>query len=275
MSPQADALARTFRRSQIQTSLTAAALVRALWERTIDPLNIQESANKWMLLAVPVILRYREQSATSGSLYYRALRALELPDAPQFIPPKAKLMERQFLEKSLWSIGPQKMLDAESKVADGEDPVVQIKMAANQAAGIIEASTIRHTQNGGRATVDQARLADPVAVGYYRETDGDPCFFCAMLASRLGVYKVDSFDQSDPRFEGDGKAKVHDQCACHNRPLFARQDESKFPQSTREAARIWNELPSTYRGAPTSGSNAIRAFRSAYANRHLPVVRAE
>jgi hypothetical protein len=48
-----------------------------------------------------------------------------------------------------------------------------------------------------------------------------------MLASRGldgGIYLRDSFDLSDPRFVGDGTAKVHDHCGCSLKPVYTRGD---------------------------------------------------
>lgn len=264
-SPQTDTLTRAFRASEIAASAAAASLVRDAWNITVKPGDIQGTATKWLVLATAIIVRYRAQSAAAGAIYYTLMRGLEIPDAPKFDVPKPSLMEIKFLQSSLWAMGPAQLLKAKEQISpDEKDPNFPIKLAMVGTSKALEATTIRHVQNGGRNTIDQARNADPVAVGYYRETDGDPCYFCAMLASRLGVYKEDSFDQSDARFEGEGKAKVHDQCACHNRPLFSRQDDSVFPQSSRDAARMWNELPLEYKGRPASGANAVRAFRHLY-----------
>jgi hypothetical protein len=105
---------------------------------------------------------------------------------------------------------------------------------------VVEGSALRHAANGGRAALDQTRQADPVAVGYYRQTKADPCYFCAMLASRGVVYKEGSFDESDARFEGDGKAKVHDHCVCFNRPVYMKN--VGLPDTNVRAASLWSEL---------------------------------
>jgi hypothetical protein len=121
---------------------------------------------------------------------------------------------------------------------------VGLKDLERREPGIVQqqlrGAVIRHTLNAGRDQIAAAQQADPAAVGYYRETDGDPCHFCAMLASRGAVYKEDSFDESDPRFEGEGTAKVHDDCACHNRPIFTR--DILLPEPNRKAFDTWMSL---------------------------------
>lgn len=261
-SPQADTLARSFRASQISLSAVSATLVREAWNRTIQPSDIQGSATRWLVLAAAIIVRYRAQSAALGTKYYTLMRALELPDAPHFQPPSPDLLDPRFLHSSLWAMGPAELLKVRELISPDQDPVLAVKMVMAQVGEAIEGSAIRHVQNGGRAAINQARVADPVIVGYYRETDGDPCYFCSMLSSRGAVYAADSFDESDARFEGPGKIKVHDSCACHNRPIFIRGD--KFPGLTKSAQDLWISMPTTYRGAPTSGANAIRAYRHVF-----------
>lgn len=259
-SPQSETLVRAFRAAQIELSLVAAAKVRDAWDTIVKPGDIQGSATKWLTLATAIIVRYRADSAAQGATYYAAMRAIELPNASPFAPPAPDLLGVEFLRSSLWVMGPGELLKAKEGIApDATDPILQIMVAKRALGDVIEATTIRHTQNGGRNAIDQARELDPVAVGYYRETDGDPCYFCLALSSRGVVYKEDSFDESDARFEGPGECKVHDSCACHNRPMFVRGDQ--FPGMTKQANGLWLSLPTTYNGAPTSGANAIRAFR--------------
>lgn len=276
MSPQADALSTAYVATQTKNAAKAAVLVKALWDRQIDPGNIAESANKWLALAVPIILRYREQSVRTAGGYYGALRALELPGATPIRMVTPDLVPEDVIRSSLWVQGPGALLRKRDEILERVEKEIQsggtsfaspgleaeLRNAARQQSDMVANSALRHTMNGGRNAVDQTRLQDKLAVGYYRETDGDPCYFCAMLASRGIVFKEDSFDQSDPRFEGPGDCKVHDSCACHNRPAFTRADP--FPGNTKMFAEMWKDLPTTYNGRPTGGANAIRAFRHLY-----------
>jgi hypothetical protein len=100
--------------------------------------------------------------------------------------------------------------------------------------------------DGGRTTTLDTMKADPVAVGWYRVTDDDPCAFCALLASRGVVYKEDTVG-----FE------AHNQCACYGMAAFSRDVE--LPKVAQEAADVYRN-----RG----DGAALPAFRKAWNDRH-------
>lgn len=85
--------------------------------------------------------------------------------------------------------------------------------------------------SGGRDVITDLGDEDPLAYGWQRQTDLDPCYFCALLAANGPFYKrEDSFAKSDRSFnpnlafeatgEPDGIAKVHDNCRCTLIPVF-------------------------------------------------------
>lgn len=102
------------------------------------------------------------------------------------------------------------------------------------------------TVHAGRDTVRQTVARDVRAKGWRRVTDGQPCSFCALLASRGEVYK-----ESTVRFQAHGAD------GCTAEPVW--QD---LPLSAD--AQRWDELyiDST---AGLSGRAALNAFRRAYA----------
>lgn len=119
-------------------------------------------------------------------------------------------------------------------------------------------AAIRQAMNGGRNVTGNVVYADRKIVGYARVTDGNPCWFCALLASRGAVFRKASFNRgaranpwsgaltkSDKDFiapkdgpelpEGfSNVAKVHNHCRCQLRPVYAR--EKSFGQK-HEAIR--------------------------------------
>jgi hypothetical protein len=106
----------------------------------------------------------------------------------------------------------------------------------------------RHVLTGGRQSLLTLVEGDMQAIGWVRVTDGDPCYFCAMLASRGPVYKRNSFSQSDPRFTGPGTVKVHDHCACTLEAVYSRN--SAWPGRAQEFHRLWNQhIRNRYSGA--------------------------
>lgn len=124
--------------------------------------------------------------------------------------------------------------------------------------------TERQLQGGvGRRIVQQgmnsmrlAVRADKTALGWARVTQGDTkvCYFCSMLESRGPVYKVDSWRESDRRFDlnafppavldGELAAKAHDHCRCVLAPVFTR--ESDIVDNAEKLYERWVEVQRMY-----------------------------
>jgi hypothetical protein len=102
----------------------------------------------------------------------------------------------------------------------------------------------RQVLTGGREATMTLVEEDRFAAGWARVTDGDPCAFCAMLASRGPVYK----DQQTAGFS------AHDHCAC---TAVAVYDRESWPGLGSEFQQLWNEhIQGRY-----SGQDALSAWR--------------
>lgn len=133
-------------------------------------------------------------------------------------------------------------------------------------------AAVRQAMNGGRNATGNVVKFDRKIVGYARVTDADPCFFCALLASRGAVYAKSSFTKGgNKRWDGvltkadrhfappkdadnnlpDGYtniAKVHNHCRCTLRPVYShedfRDDAAKYYYDQWEKTRDkWYWLP--------------------------------
>ena len=111
----------------------------------------------------------------------------------------------------------------------------------------ISGAVTRHVLDGGRETLLGSVRADRRARGWARATSGDPCAFCAMLASRGPVYG-----------ERTGDFQSHDHCACGLEPVYRRDQE--WPAGSREYQRLWGDAT-----IGLSGADARKAFRAALA----------
>jgi hypothetical protein len=124
------------------------------------------------------------------------------------------------------------------------------------------------TEGGRDAVQQQVQMADVVpelelsrrrhqkVIGYARFTDGNPCYFCAMLASRGAVYSANSFREISKHF-GDNIAAVHDHCKCSLRPVFRTEDS--MDERAKYFRAQWDKLT-----ANESGKDAMKAFRRGY-----------
>ena len=80
-----------------------------------------------------------------------------------------------------------------------------------------------------------------------------------MLAS-LGAFFVsaDAFKRSDKKYEGPGTAKVHDQCRCSLRPVFAKKDD--MDARANNFLKQWGDAQKKRK----NGETDVNAFRRQY-----------
>lgn len=128
-------------------------------------------------------------------------------------------------------------------------------------------TAVREAVNGSRNVVDNVRKVDRRLIGYARVTDSDPCYFCALLASRGAVYTRQSFLDVDQKFTPNPNgaknlpedfsdvAKVHNNCKCTLRPVYSKS------QAMDEAAQHYKAgWDSVYATAKTNRGD-VNEFR--------------
>jgi hypothetical protein len=103
------------------------------------------------------------------------------------------------------------------------------------------AAFTRMALQGGRVTVVDAVRDDKHARAWARETRGDCCYFCAMLASRGAVYRTEGTagGEANDKFTGDGAFKFHNHCHCVAVPVFGTFEKSA---DARAWTRQWHDL---------------------------------
>lgn len=252
VTAQGAALTEAHRVAQAKNGALVAYIVAQLWLRSIDPDDIAGSSRTLIERLIPSLVQRRTQSALLARKYYETFRTTELGGGDGFSLPDLSTMNLEALQTSLRVTGEvalKKKLAGYPVGADGKLHIAFVNAAIEETSVQISGAATRHVMNGGRDEIQQAQEADPRALGYIRVTDGDPCFFCAMLASRGPIYGDDSFDESDPRFIGEGQHKVHDHCGCGVEPVFSRSTE--WPGQAREAEDLWIELSQELGRTPT------------------------
>lgn len=248
MATVAQRRAEAQRKSQMRLAEALARLVGQSYRQLVTPetlvqVNGTTFAEQFIAAMAPEIVRARERSARTAAAYLRAESVPVLGPAP--------LPEEQLLT-SLQVTG---LAGLFRRIGQGVDPREAISAATKEVQG----AAGRHALNGGRSALKRSILASDL--GYYRVTRSGCCSFCAMLASRGAVYREDSFAATDPRFEGDGDAKVHDHCHCTL--AVVRRGDSP-PDFVQEMDRLWKET-----GGKLSGPDALNAFRRAYEAKYL------
>ena len=107
-------------------------------------------------------------------------------------------------------------------------------------------------QSGGRNAIVDVTNRDDDAIGWQRITSGNPCAFCAMIASRGPVYKGEQSANFRAHWPGPNGGGL---CECIAEPVYSEEDISA---QNRVLRQLWNEST-----AGLSGNNALNAFRAA------------
>jgi hypothetical protein len=248
------AIAEMARTAQITLRARMYEDVIRLWP-ALDKARLPETFPGWVSAMAALTRDYHHQSAQTAGVFYEASRARALlpvvhPGTVTAVLPTPAVVQLppapadEWMRRAYGFSGPGML----------QKDTVQPGTALSTTLG----TAGRITAEGGRLTVIETVAQDPKAVGWYRVTDGKPCAFCAMLASRGIVYKKHSFDGSNDRFVGDGEFKAHNHCACISMPAFSRSQA--LPESTQTAQRIYAEST-----GDATGAGKLAAFRKAWA----------
>lgn len=137
-------------------------------------------------------------------------------------------------------------------------------MAMDKGLTVVVGAAQKQALNGGREQVERDKESDTLCVGWQRITDGDPCAFCALLASRGPDFKSGlSWARSNSKFEArkdepEGIAKVHDFCRCTLVPVF---EGFEFTQPVADKAyQIWADVSDE----GLSGKDGLAEYRRRY-----------
>lgn len=224
--------------------------------RILSTGDLRRTLVPFLAAAQPVIEAAHARSAASSARYFSEARSASIarrlkaaadagPRPPAFVPRLAEL-ETERLRASLTSASVGTAVKARrSGLTDLDD---RARVAASRAAS-------RLVLAGGRETLEQAIEDDPQAVGWIRITDGSPCGFCGMLASRGWVYKSRESALWAEGIEGEA---FHDGCGCTTAARFRDDTDSPIPKTNQRLGELWYQT-----GAYFSGVDSLNAFRRA------------
>jgi hypothetical protein len=232
-----------YRRIQALMAARMAQQVLRVWRELMNPAKVDASWPAVRAALVPIVQQAREQSAAlARAAYMDARRETGVPDG-DFDPAGPLRLAIDRLEASLDVTGP---VEFKKAIAAGKTPQQAMDAAAVRMVG----STQYLALEGGRSVMRQSVDADEAATGYARVTDGDPCAWCAMLASRGPVYKS-AKTAGDPRQGGN---RYHDHCACQAWPAFTNDEPF-----IGIAEGLYDDWLRETRGR--GGKHAVNAFR--------------
>ncbi|MPZ27534.1 MAG: hypothetical protein GEV12_14275 [Micromonosporaceae bacterium] len=195
--------------------------VDAWWRRVLDEL-------------LTLVATAFAGSRTLGSRYLRQHAALEGVTAEP-------VLAQWNTERAVTALRVTGPVEWKRNLARTGQPAAADRAMQSTLAG----SAQRLAEAGSRETVDATVAGSDLIVGWRRVTDADPCFFCAMLASRGAVYKTAGTAGAGNPFHD------HDQCTVE--PLYMRETE---PPEVQRLADLWREVTAGH-----SGKAAIREWR--------------
>jgi len=233
-----------YRRAEVQVAGEAVGQSVLAFRQTLDPARLDATFAAYVIVMMQIIEALRQLAANVAGAFYASYRQLALPGAP---PPSivyAPPIEPARVTTSLLVTGP---VTVKAAVARG----VSLDDAVSRAEAATAGSVYRMVADAGRDTIRETVREDPEAVGWARVPDANPCYFCAMLASRGPVYL--SAETATTTVSGD---PYHDGCGCVAVPVFSRDDP--WPGPGRYFHDLWRRST-----AGKSGKDAIKAFRHA------------
>lgn len=215
-------LLNRYRSNQAIIATRVATAIVNLWDRLINPAKFADSWESLSPLVQGMIEQHYDMSAAEAAQYYASSRVLSGNSA---VPIPGVSLAPGYLEKVVQSMGAGQFFHY---LKEADAPV-----ASTMARDGLRGAATRMTLKGGRDTVTQAAVNDPVASGWERVITAGACGFCSMLAGRGGVYSESSVN-----------FRAHDHCHCVARVVFRGQ-----PSVNTDLSNEWGKVTKGYRGA--------------------------
>lgn len=240
------ALTEQYRQAQLQIQRQTLRDFLVLW-----PLWNGDAASFANLIQAtnPLVQTYRSISASLAGVFYTSFRAAEDVTGQPTVQLSPTVPIDQ-LAASMYSTGQSTVKQA---LSTGRTAEQARKVALVRTSGAVT----RHVLNGGRDTVLQSAQADKQSLGWARVTDGNPCAFCALLASRGAVY----WDESTADFQ------AHDHCGCQAIPVYrgtAVPANVKALKALYDRSQADAEASGELKPGENPSKDRIRVFRRAY-----------
>lgn len=229
--------------------------ITGLWS-----LSESSSFDRLVSAAIPLVQARHGTSAAVASGYFEAFRLAEqVPGQARAVP--AEPIDRDRIAAGLYTTG---QTQASRSVAAG----MALEQVRSTAVASMTGSVTRLVLDGGRDTLLTSAVDDLQTISWMRVTSGDPCPFCAMLASRGPAYTSRESATAvtgrggRPRGNRQIGESYHDNCVCTIEPYY---EGSSMPDSSRRWRDLWNE---SQREAEAAGeldrgtsNDALNAFR--------------
>lgn len=241
------ALTDAYRRGQARIAARTASLALLAFDHVLDTARLDATFPTYVSAVLPILNGGRAEAATLAATYYEEHRAESGVTGQAPVPDVPGAISLDQATTSLLYMGP---ITLRQQIARGNSLITALNIARHFTAG----SIFRHTANAGRGLIFNTSQHDTKSLGYARVTDGKPCYFCAMLASRGAVYKSKDSAGAGPRGAAN---RYHDGCGCTVQAIYGT--DADIPGDGEKYAALWAEVTGEH-----SGHAKLTAFRRAY-----------
>jgi hypothetical protein len=265
--------------AQAGLAIMVSLAIAKLWP-SLDLLHLRQALPAFKAAVVQEVQRHAQASATMAVRQYQRERVAAgvgsgFTPRPADPPPVEQIAQAvDWAVQPLWNSNVQALAQGLPE-AEPTDTLPSAGSAIADAKGRLAAASERLVLNAGGDTIVDAVQQDRKAKGYVRITEANPCWLCAMLATRGVVYKSGSFEKANGRFDPHPDfpvaddaipARAHDNCRCHLAPVFTAYEptaeERKWAQTYKDAK------PNPADGDPSKAKQI--AFRRAFEGRTAP-----
>lgn len=232
LTAEGKALTEAHRVGQIAIGARAETTARLLWPM-LDPEQLDRYEPAWMAATLSALQPLHEDSARLASAYIEEYRRAE---GASSAPLGAAAWGQSYMRENLHLAGPVRV---KLLTKGGMTGAAAASAALTKFGGIAR----RGVMQGGRMMVHETAKRDGNVVGWRRVTDGDPCTFCAMLATRGPVYGKDTLrgDVLRPARGGGEALLYHGHCGCTGELVYGEWEpnalEEFFIEEYERAAR--------------------------------------
>lgn len=170
----------------------------------LNPAQLDGTVMDWLPLQVLLGEAFHRDSANLAAAYLSEYRAAEAGRAGAAMPIIRPTFDAATATDKASLLVPM----AKTATAGG----LTAKAAVDKVFWTLVNEWRTGTMAGGRDLVDASTLANQDSIGWRRVTDGNPCTWCAMLATRGPAYQ-------SAETAGEGRF-YHDRCGCTAEEVF-------------------------------------------------------
>lgn len=248
MATDFDGIARAQMADQVQNAATIQVAISSLWDRMVDPRNLDATFPPFSKAALALVQAGRARGELQAQEYYYLVRELSNVNSAAVVL-AASAFDLDAALTSMYATGYATTIKQQNAGTDSSIAAEAGKVAMLRAVQ-------RLVSDAGRQRLIDYSKQDKAITAWARVSDGNPCHFCALLISRGPVYKASTVN-----------FRAHDGCGCGAR-LVTKADPTRGWSSD---ARAFADL---YKNTPGGLSEFRKAYDQAKVDPNSEIVKA-